>query len=146
MMTPTVADLEANYEDALKRYDANSADSRWTIATKQIFIDAQRRVEKKTLRWFTPAELDYFGNPDEETWPTEPREPLALVAVSEPSKVELKRVKWHSYTTLTLDSLITRLQELRKTRSGDTPVMGVELGGYSGLHEVLEEEDCIVIE
>lgn len=142
----TLADLEANYEDTVRRYEAcPSIPRRIVLAKKQVLIDGMRREEKKTLRWFTSAELQELGD-EADDWPTEPREPLALAVVSEPPKHGPQTVKWHTYTTLTLDSLITMLQELRKTRGGETPVVGVEFGGYSALHEVLEEEDCIVIE
>ncbi len=112
-----------------------------------MLLDTARREKKWSLRWFTAEELDAMGD-DAESWPTKPRKLLSMVTADEPPKITIKPqlVKWSIHTTLTLDSLIEMLQDLRKTRSGETPVMGVEFGGYSGLQNVLEEEDCIVIE
>ena len=148
----SIADLEANYAWCLERYQAAPTQEKAKeLAKKQVLIDQLLREKKWSLRWFTEEELDQLGD-DADTWPTEPRKPLPVIAANKPPKVdrgvemEPQTIKWHGYTTLTLDSLIAMLQELRKTRSGDTPVIGVEFGGYSGFQEVLEEEDCIVIE
>ena len=149
----TLADLEANYAWQLERYLAspkNTPEQRRLMAQRQILIDEQRKTEKKPLRWYTSAELDGLDE-DALYWPAEPREPLALTLTEDkkeaPKKLPTpKMVNWDAYTTITLDSLLEILQEMRKTKSGDTPVMGVEFGGYSGLSDVIAEEDCIVIE
>ncbi len=147
-MSTDILDLEANYAWSEQRYTfAPTAEKAKDLAKKQILLDTARREKKWSLRWFTAEELDAMGD-DAESWPTKPRKLLSMVTADEPPKITIKPqlVKWSIHTTLTLDSLIEMLQDLRKTRSGETPVMGVEFGGYSGLQNVLEEEDCIVIE
>jgi hypothetical protein len=155
-MSSTLLNLEANYELGVRRYDASPSPARRTeLAMKQILIDGVRHEEKKPLRWFTAEEIEKLGD-EAETWKekgyTEPREPLGLVQdVSEMApeawKELPKMVNWHSYTTLSLDSLIAMLQEMRETHGGQMPVMGVEFGGFSSLSRVeKDDEGCIVIE
>lgn len=150
----TLADLEANYAWSETRYSfAPTKEKAKELAKKQVLIDQLRREKKVSTRWFTPEELGALGD-DAETWPTEPRKPLAQVAAEEPEPLSdtkameklVETVEWENHTTLTLDSVIAMLEEMRKRYGGKTPVMGVEFGGFSSLSGVQEDDGCIVIE
>ncbi len=146
--------LQANYAWNETRYSsAPTKEKAKELAKKQILIDQLRCEKKWSTRWFTPEELDALGD-DAETWPTEPRMPLVLVAAEEPEPLSdtkameklVETVEWENHTTLTLDSVIAMLEEMRKRYGGKTPVMGVEFGGFSSLSGVQEDDGCIVIE
>jgi hypothetical protein len=150
----TLADLEANYAWSETRYSsAPTKEKAKELAKKQILIDQLRREKKWSTRWFTPEELDQLGD-DAETWPTDPRKTLLQRTMEEPSYVEERKaidalvetVEWGDYTTLSLDSVIAMLEEMRKRYGGKMPVMGVEFGGFSSLSDVQEDDGCIVIE
>ncbi len=152
-MSSDLLNLEANYAWYVQRYESSPYTAHQTeLAMKQILIDQMRRDEKLPLRWFTSAELEELGD-DADKWPEKPRQPLALAPISQepkpkPVKEPPKRVNWQGETTITLDSLLKQLQELRKVHDGQTPVVGVEFGGLSSLNSAGMDEtyDCIVIE
>ncbi len=154
-MSSNLLNLEANYAWSVKRYESSPRKTkRRELAKKQILIDIARDEEDLSLRWFTLGDLVMMGD-DADTWPTEPREPLALAVMQEPPKVESdgetvesdeETVEWSGYTTLTLDSVIAMLEKAREKYGGKMPVMGVEFGGFSALSSVQEDRGCLGIE
>ncbi len=126
-MSSYLQNTEANYQFSVRRYETASTEKhKREVSTKQILIDQTRRDERLPLRWYTSAELKELGD-DSDEWPTEPRQPLALVE----EFTDLPTlVKYQGETTMTLDTLLAELQELRKTHSGQTPVTYVMQDGY----------------
>lgn len=141
-MSSDLRNLEANY--AWRCQSPLTEALRSELARKQMIIDQMRLSEGCPTRWYSATQLEALDD-DPDKWPLEPREPLDQQPQPE-AKPEPKTVEWDGYTTLTLDSLIAMLQHMRKTHSGETPVMGVEFGGLSSLGSVALDDGCIVIE
>ena len=141
-------DAEANYELCLTRYQATPTEERCAeLARKQIYLDTMRRAHLLPLRWYTSSELKEMDE-SEEDWPSEPRMPLELTETF----TELpKRVKCRDFSTVTLDTLLAKLQALREVYGGQFPVARHSLqcqdyDDLDGIRDVVEKEDCLLIE
>ena len=141
-----ICDLEATYSFALQKYQENpSLEKQRELVKKQIMIDEKRSWEYQPLRWFTRAELsemDHF----EDSKPTVSRQPVALSDNWEWAEKPKRVMTSSGTTTMTLDFLIERLQELREEHGGDAPVFHVEYGGLTDIFRVSADKKCIVIE
>ena len=153
-MSATLRNLEANYALGVKRYEASPSPARRAELTKkQILIDGVRHEEKKCLRWFTAKEIQELGE-NSDNWPSEPREPLALQEFSEMEPEGWshapKMVNYDGKRTMTLDTLLEKLQELRATHGGQKPVVFLTQRDYfecfENLTAVEGREDCIVFD
>jgi hypothetical protein len=157
-MSATLRNLEANYALGVNRYEASPSPARRAeLAMKQILIDGARHEERKCLRWFTAKEIQELGD-DASDWVakgySEPREPLALQELSELEPEEWshapKMVNYDGKMTMTLDTLLAKLQELRATHGGQKPVVFLTQRDYfecfENLTAVEGREDCIVFD
>jgi len=136
-------------------------------ANLQIQIDQKLTDLGRPTRYYLAWELEKILGSDN-TWPTEPREPLTdsarlfsappairappkavpevirpvpLLASPKPETVEVK-----GGTTLTLDALIYKLSVLRSRLGGTAPVWHVEFGGVTAIDTVEEWEGGVCID
>ncbi len=150
-----LANLEANYRSCVNRLGTDPSKNRLReLAKKQIIIDGERCDQRLPRRWYTYQEVIELGT-DPDNWPSEPREPIALGEFLSDSDPEAWKelptmVRFEGQTTMTLDTLLKKLLELRETVSGQMPVVVQRIYDYeeclTNISNVEARDDCIVFD
>lgn len=144
-----LANYEANYTFCLGLYRKAPTEQRFSeLARKQVLIDELRIGLRLSTRWYRRQEISDFEE-DEDSLPTEPREPLDIPEDDSETKWR-EETKWVKVGkedfSLTLDALIEKLQAMRDQLGGNVPVaMPTESFYDKPVRKVLEQNKIVMI-
>ncbi len=148
-----LAQLEKELADLEKAFSKRPITSEFlpVKANLQIQIDQKLTELGRPTRYYLARELEKILGSDN-TWPTEPREPLSAPSTMRtPPKLarplpQSDTVEVKGSTTLTLDALIRKLSTLRDELGGNAPVWRIEAGGISEISMVEKWEGGVCID